>query len=92
MRWKFPIVILLISLILLILAITEPKQNVLSGFENSVEVSTYNIDNVKDRKKLLEIATVIKDAGLSDILLLQEVYGEFAVSIIADRLGIPYSS
>jgi len=57
---------------------------------DSLEVWTYNIDSIKDRKQLQNAASVVGNGGIPDVILLQEVLGEFAASFLAENLGIPH--
>ena len=57
---------------------------------NTLKVVTYNIDNIENDRRLLEICETIRSKGIPDVLLMQEVHGEFAASFLAANLGMPY--
>ena len=57
---------------------------------NSLRVVTYNIDNIKDTRLLLEVCVTIKSMGVPDVVFMQEVHGESAASFLAGNLKIPY--
>ena len=55
---------------------------------DSLKVWTYNIDSINERNQLQNIAEVVGNGGFPDVLLLQEVHGEFAASFLAENLGM----
>jgi len=79
-------------LILLILPIGVllARQNETPDPANTLKVVTYNIDNIKDNQRLLEVCATIRGIGIPDVLLMQEVHGKYAASFLAENLGMPY--
>jgi len=57
---------------------------------NTLEVVTYNLDSISEVRRLKEICEAIRSKGIPDVLLMQEVHGEYAASNLAKNLGIPY--
>ena len=63
------------------------KQEPKLGFS----VMTYNIWDLGDRRPAVkDVAAVIRDAGVPDVLLLQEVRGEEMAVLLSKSLGLPY--
>ena len=51
---------------------------------------TYNIDNIKEDRRLLKVCTAIRNIGVPDVLLMQEVHSQHAASFLAGNLEMPY--
>ena len=59
----------------------------------SLSVMTYNIWDLEGKRPALkDVEAVIRDAGVPDVLLLQEVRGEKMALSLAGSLGLPLSS
>ena len=57
---------------------------------DSLKICTYNIDSIKDRKQLQNVASVVRGGGIPDVILLQEVHAECAASFLAESLCMPH--
>ena len=57
---------------------------------NTLEVATYNIDNISEGRQLREVCAAIRSMGIPDVLLMQEVHGESTALFLAKNLGTRY--
>ena len=57
---------------------------------DTLKVATYNIDNIKESRQLIDVCETIRSMGTPDVFLMQEVNGESAASFLARNLEIPY--
>lgn len=71
-------------------AVSTTSQNEGNDPENSLQVVTYNIGNMKGAEGLETISRAIATMGVPDLLLLQEAHGEFATRLLAKNLSLPH--
>lgn len=88
---KRTIVFGVVILLLLGSAVLAFYQNGDQIASNSLEVITYNIGDLNGHQPLLkDVAEIIKSHGVPDLLLVQEINGEKAVSRLSRMLGLPH--
>ncbi len=80
----------LLILLLLPIGLLLARQNEIPNPVNALAVVTYNIDNIKDDRRLLKICAVIKSMGRPYVLLMHEVHGKYTASFLAENLAMPY--
>ena len=82
----------LLLLILLPVGLLLARQSETPDPVEMLEVVTYNIDNIKDERRLHEVYKTIKNMGVPDVLLMQEVHGKSAAAFLAVFLTISRQS
>ena len=80
----------LLLLLILPIGFLVIKHNEIRQSLNTIEVVTYNINNIKEDWQLMEVCATIKSMGIPDLLLLQEVHGTSATGFLAENLRMPF--